>query len=879
MQDSAALRAAPTLHAAPARQAAVALLVMGASGFAGLGYQIVWTQQCGLWLGHESAAVLAVVSAFFGGMACGALALGPRIERSRRPRLAYVIFELVIALWGLLLLVALPTLTARLQAIGGIDASPLWQWSVAFVGCFLLLLPATAAMGATLPALERVMADFYPSASASGQRSVALFYAANTGGAVLGVLVTAFYALPQFGLSRTAGLCVTLNLMCAALAWVALPRGVAQTHEIGLAKSAPSQAARSRSVLRLAATGLLGVGYEVLVLRVLSQVTEDTVYTFAMLLAVYLIGTALGAAAWQRWSRLQQSDASAESRTQGLLVALAIAGLLGGASLWGAQALKDQWIGNGEGSLAWALSAEALLALAAFALPTLVMGALFSQLCANAHRAGLSFGQAVGINTLAAALAPLIFGVLLAPALGAKLTLLLLPLAYLGLCGGAAWLRARVWVPAIATLALAAIAPPLRFITLPEGGHIVSYREGAMAAVSVVEDAQGVSRLRINNRQQEGSSSSLLFDARQALLPLLLHPAPHTALFLGLGTGMTAASGAQDPSLHVDAVELLPEVIAASMHFTQAVEQGEPRLHTVNADARRYVRNAPTPYDVIVADNFHPARAGSAALYTVEHFQAVRQRLAPGGLFCQWLPLHQLDLQTLQSIVQSFLQAFPDATALLANNSLETPTLGLIGRANANGFDMATIRARLAHNSFPTPPAVFGIEDEWALLGMFVAGPAALAQFADQAPANTDDHPIVAYLAPRISYAPDSTPADRLMTLLRAVSIQPANVIKDDPSAARLAAYWQARQRFLEAGRTVRPTTDVQQMLTQVRAPLLDVLRISPDFRPAYDPLLRMARALAAQSPDAALTLLQDLQTLQPARPEAAALLQQSLRP
>ena len=76
---------------------------MVASGFAGLGYQIVWTQQCALWLGHESAAVLAVVAAFFGGLAAGALTLGPRIERSPRPARWYAGCELVIALWSLLL--------------------------------------------------------------------------------------------------------------------------------------------------------------------------------------------------------------------------------------------------------------------------------------------------------------------------------------------------------------------------------------------------------------------------------------------------------------------------------------------------------------------------------------------------------------------------------------------------------------------------------------------------------------------------------------------------------------------------------------------------------------------------------------------------------
>src|SRR4030095_12812607 len=138
-------------------------------------------------------------------------------------------------------------------------------------------------------------------------------------------------------------------------------------------------------------------------------------------------------------------------------------------------------------------------------------------------------------------------------------------------------------------IALAVLAPPLVFVEIPEGGHVVSYQEGVMAAVSVVEDADGVARLRINDRQQEGSSATRRVDGRQAWLPLLLHPAPREVLFLGLGTGITAASAAEDPPLRVDAVELLPEVIAASATFTREFAGGvaPPRLHVMAADARR----------------------------------------------------------------------------------------------------------------------------------------------------------------------------------------------------------------------------------------------------------------------------------------------------
>ena len=64
-------------------------------------------------------------------------------------------------------------------------------------------------------------------------------------------------------------------------------------------------------------------------------------------------------------------------------------------------------------------------------------------------------------------------------------------------------------------------------------------------------------------------------------------------------------------------------------------------------------------------------------------------------------------------------------------------------------------------------------------------------------------------------------------------------------------------------------------MLTQVQQPLLAVLRQSPDFRPAYDPLLRMALLLARTDRPAARALLSDLAQAQPARPEASAALRE----
>lgn len=845
-------------------RAALAAALMFASGFAGLGYQLVWTEQSALALGHEAAAVLAVVSAFFGGLALGGLALGPRIEASRRPVAWYAGLEVCIALWASTLSFSERGFYAALAGVAPANATPGAACVLAFASTFVLLLPATLAMGATLPAVERLCATRVRDA-----RSVSVLYASNTAGAVLGALCSAFWLLPTVGLRRTTLACAALNVLCALFALSLFP---------GVGLSSPDVKAvdpsrRRDAAFRLAARGLLGIGYEVLAVRVLAEVTEDTVYTFALLLAVYLAGTALGAAVYRR---VLEGRRAARVLGDALLSGLAATCLVSGLGLWQADDLKQRLTEVLGGSMTGALATEAALAFAVFALPTFLMGALFSHLARAARSAGLSFGRALGINTLGAAAAPAMFGVGALPWLGAKVTLVSIVAGYLALVSRARFGAARVWGTALAAVGVVLLAPPLRFVTVPRGGHVVSYEAGVTAAVSVVADADGVLRLRIDNREQEGSSATRYVDARQAWLPLLLHPAPHRVLFLGLGTGVTARSAAEDPTLEVDAVELVPEVVAAARRFANAEDAPSlERLRVVEADARRYVRTAATRYDVIVSDNFHPARSGSGALYTAEHFASVRERLAPGGVFCQWLPLHQLDLRTLRSIVHAFVTVMPNAFALLANNSLETPVLGLVMRAASGPLEPAVVERRIQTAAVHERLERLGLDETLAVLGSFVGGPSALREFAGDAPSNTDDRPIVAYRAPRATYAPSERPADRLVELLGGISLESQELLGtgDGAWAERLAAYWAARNRFIAAGREVRPSGDAAAMLAQVREPLLSVLRISPEFRPAYDPLLSMASALARSDAATARVLLAELARLQPNRGEASRLL------
>jgi spermidine synthase len=848
-------------------------LLLFLSGLAGLGYELVWTRQLSVALGHEMPALLAVLGAFFFGTALGAWVLDRPIARARWPGLWYAGLEALVGAWALALLGVVPVLNRWVPVAIGIDPSPLRQWGISFAAALVAFLPAIFAMGGTLPAMERLVRGLR-----EGGRAVGGLYAANTFGAVAGVGLVTLFAAPRLGYRSTSLLLAAVNFT-AAVGMAGMGRRLAAPlTEPASDRSQPRGSLRP--LVTLFGTGLFGIGYEVLGVRVLSQVMENTVYSFAAVLSVFLLGTALGAALYQ-----EKLSRKAFRETLALLLqATAASCLTGTALLFAAEPFHQFLRGQLGGSPAGAVLAEAALALAVLLLPTVAMGALFSHLAqeaaAGAGQRGL--GRALGLNTLGASLAPALFGVVLLPRLGPGLSLVAVSAAYLLLAPLPAHPRERAGAGALSFVAVAWLlgAPSLRIVTLGPGERILDHREGVTAAVSVVEDRRGDRHLKIDNHFQMGGTSSVYSDRREADIPLLLHPAPKRALFLGLGTGATLAAASAHTGLVAEGVELVPEVLPMLGHFRKANDAvlGSPNLTLHVADARRFVRAANGTYDVIVADLFHPARDGAAFLYTREHFEAVRARLAPGGLFCQWLPLYQLELETLRTVARTFLQVFPDGEAYLAHFSLRAPIVGLVHRRDGEAFDAEGFARRLRDPSLLSELRRERLDTRFELFGGFLAGPEELRAFAGEGPANTDDRPIVLFEAPRFTYEEGAAPPEaRLLALIdafhpRAGQAWGRRVAGEAGDAARLEAYWAARDRFLHAGAGVEETRDVQRLLRAVEEPLLEAVRLSPDFGAAYNPLLAMAYQLYGTDPGEARSLLLELESANPARPEAEGL-------
>lgn len=862
-------------HTNPADSLAKLLLytVVLLSGFAGLGYQMAWTRMLSVSLGHEFTAVLAVVAAFFIGLSLGGLILNQVLRKTHFPLHWYVALEIVIGLWSLILIFLLPYYNQWSAHLIGSDPLPLWHWGIAFGTSLLVLLPATLAMGATLPAAHRVAESL-----TSNSHSIAGLYAVNTAGALIGTLLATYWLLPALGLSQTLLLFACINLAIAALLWARMPR---KSHAAISVKIATSTNARLLMVLFL--TGLLGLGYEIIVVRVLAQILEGTVYSFAAILSVYLLGTALGASLYQKY--LSASVGNSEhwqKLSQYLIAATAFFCLLGATSLWTTEFIYQNVFAQlGPGNFA-AMIAELSVAFVVFLLPTIAMGALFSHLAQQASGPH-GLGAALGFNTLGAALAPLLFGVVLLPWLGALETLVLLGTGYLllpWLLGAKTeWLKFKV--PVIAgAVALVLLSGPLRFVSAPDGSELLVYDEGVIAAVAVIEEPDQSRHLKVNNRFTMGGTASRFSDHRQTHLPLLWHGgSARKALYLGLGTGITFQAAQYYPDLHSTGVELVPEMLPLMKEFGVDVDGShwgkKPRI--LAADARRFIVADNSQYDVIIAEVFHPSRDGAGSLYTVEHFQAIDERLAPQGLFCQWLPLFQLDLDTLRLITRSFLEVFPNAQMHLAHYSLRQPLLCLLGGDALTAFSEDWLIQRVHDRGLQQQLVGSRLNSDFALFGGYLGGSEALQDFTRNTPLNTDDHPRVIFEAPSFVYGNPDTPAERLQTLVELLSPKRGSLLEhpNREFGQRLFDYWQARDAFLAAGVGVTPSSDIRKMIAQTSESLLTSVRLSSDFLPAYDPLLQMAKSVYRVDAETARNLLLALDKANPKMPDARRLLWQ----
>jgi spermidine synthase len=610
-----------------------------------------------------------------GGLALGAAIAARFAHTLKRPVLVYGVLELGIALCALAVPYGMRGISALTVAIlgGGETAGDPGAFAALFrlITAFVLLLPPTALMGATLPLLTRhaVRSD-----EQVGPRIGAL-YATNTAGAIAGTLCAAFLLLPTVGLRQTVYLGALVNgLVFVAAALVA--RGAAPPLTSTPERATTASRVGTWVLPLMTLSGAISFAYEVLWTRLLSQILGGSVYAFSTMLASFLLGITLGSALAGRLSRTREGAAIGFAWAQIGTALLALGAFAA------ANQLPEIARSVGAGGLAGLGANAALSGLVLLPFATCI-GATFPFavriVTAGAEASSEATARVYAWNTVGSILGSIGAGFFLLPWLGFLGMISLGCALNLGLAAFAVLAStAKPKLPLVAAafgalvLAIQPIGEPwnlLRAMPMSRSlaqGEVEYFAVGRSSTVLLV-DQGGSWRLMTNGLpesviEKRGANPARHVEARWlGFLPTLVRPHAKRALLIGLGGGI-ALEGMPDTLDPVDVVELEPEVVVANETIgpDRTIDPlAAPRARVLVNDARGALTLSDTKYDVVVSQPSHPWTAGASHLYTREFFELVRDHLSDDGVLVQWIGVSFVDQALLETLIATLVEVFP----------------------------------------------------------------------------------------------------------------------------------------------------------------------------------------------------------------------------
>jgi spermidine synthase len=756
------------------RGAILAIFVL--SGAAGLVYEVVWARQLVLVFGNTTQAISAILTGYFGGIALGSVIGGRVADRVRRPLRLYGVLELILVVVVLIT----PLLFRGLHELyrsgyASLAGTPTILQLIRYGLALLALAPATVLMGATLPTLARHLARNRGELG----RSFGSLYAANTIGAVVGTLVAGLLLIEIVGLTLTLVIGAS-GSAAAGLAALALDRRRERAAEPALEaelevvagsvvvlETAPPGAASEvaadpwlhRVAIALAfVSGATSLGYQLLWTRLLASGSGNTTYVFTLILSIFLIGIAVGAAVISRRMGRSVAAIAALGSIQLLIAALVLAGTV----ILSGQAPGIPFI------------PRVILAV----LPaTLALGAtlpLASTLVGTgAGRIGRDTGLLLGANTIGAIGGTFVVPFLLIPTIGSLRSIILLALLnvatglYLLLRGADMSALARrglrIAGTGLAVVAAIALVTPNPLVVDP-GATRLDRSDALLASaedeIAAVQAGGADAKLQL---LVGGTGMTVLrVDAKlMTYLPLMTRPDARRLLVICFGMGSAYRSGLQ-AGLEVDGIELVPSVPAMLHWFYSDADRvlADPRGRLAITDGRNFVELSADRYDLISVDPPPPIESsGTSVLYSREFYEASSRRLTDGGVMMEWMPASQ-SVDDFRSHVRTYKSVFPYVLLAFSPHQQGVYMLGSRAPINLDPADVRAVldRAGVLEDLIDTPDNELTTSEAWAAEIArlpWITGDQVDAFGAD-APLILDDRPVTEYFLLRRQFGPRS---------------------------------------------------------------------------------------------------------------------------
>lgn len=738
------------------------------SGAAGLLYQVMWMKELSLLFGSSTQSAAVTTAAFFLGLALGARLIGNWLDKSAKAKGKhqsaylgyYALLEIAIAISALLYFLIYPLFNGIYGAAFDWlhDFAPGLLLMKLILAMVLLSVPAFF-MGGTLP----VMAELVVDSKANFGKGVAGIYFINTLGACTGALAGGFWLPKAFGFTATYFIAIGISVVLAVLTWTYYQgvKGTAESSSEANSKSSPAGTHCNRTRLNIprdliiisAWSGFAALALQVLWTRLFSQVLQNSTYTYSAILTVFLLALALGAV-------LARTLAHYVNSRKALAVILLLSGLLVALTPSVYMQLTNQmsYVGGRTDFTGYIVEVVGLIALAigpAIVCMGVCLPYLYKLLEKDVgHHFAYAVGQINSVNTFAAIAGSLLAGFVLFRWLGTWQAIYSIALLYML---AAVFLLSKHPVSSRGFLALATTAvviillnpgklPVVPIDPIKKKERLLEVWEGSTGTVAVV-DRDGNLKTKLNNWYALGGSKAKRTESMQTHLPVNIHGKAKSVFYLGLGTGITAGTILDYPVEKVVVAELVREVITASEQFFAEFNNdlfNDPRVTIVNEDGRHYLQASRETFDLIIADLFIPWRSGVGSLYALEHFQNAKQRLNQDGFFVQWLPLYQMSETEFSVITKTMNEVFPLVTVWRGDFYANKPIVAVIGHQSA-GLLKDQVFFRQASQTILKGYQEHG---QIPLVSHYVGRVRGDLPFLNDVDMNTDDKPVIEYLAP-----------------------------------------------------------------------------------------------------------------------------------
>ena len=724
--------------------------------------------------GHTVFSVSVVLAAFMAGLGFGSYLFGHAIDKlsanstdsSSTALLVYGWIEILIFVSGGLLSLIFANFAEVYSLFHSfLPESPALQNFLRVVFSFTLMLIPTTFMGATLPLISK----YCVTDDKRIRKQVSLLYALNTLGAAFGCLITGFFLMGAFGVLQTVLMAATGNLIIgiSALSIYKENGGIVKFSLPKIRLPRMGWTPEQKFWMGISfICGFTALAYEVLWTRLLVFSIASTVYSFSMMLTVFLLGIFLGSLLLIPFSSKIKNSHTILMVLQGGIGIYVIGSIYGIESI-----LSPPWNAYNLGNPAMAFWNYFRDSAALMLVPTLLLGMCFPlliQLIANKHEnIGQATGQIYAANTMGAIFGSLFSGFLFLPNFGSQASLALLATInlfimvllfrtsdYLTLT-----IRKAMTMVFVALILFINMAIPNdlfnSFFMRDSAGKrninkLIYFEEGLSDTVAVFKDEYGLldpSAKRLITNGISMSASNMIATRYMKLfahVPILLVDKPDDVLVVCFGTGQTTGAAGIHPRVKtVDSLELSSSVINAGKMFADQNHDvlSNPKVNFVIQDGRNHLLTTHKFYDVITSEPPPPRTAFTVNLYTKEYYELQKRKLKPGGISAQWIPLHSQGEEEVAMHFKTFQSVFPYTMGWLsvANEIL------IIGSDQPIKIDFNKLNERLQEPEIKKALKDIEIPDIFSFLSNIWLLNEQVVKLGEGYPLITDNHPAIEF--------------------------------------------------------------------------------------------------------------------------------------